>query len=78
MTDRATRRAAGTAEERGWWNVTGTEECVVCAARFDYEVEVRCADCDEPVCPLCAVEVRAREARVCVPCSGGPASGEER
>lgn len=61
--------APRSAPERGWWNATGWEECSVCAARFDYEVEVRCADCDAPICPLCAVEIRAREERVCVPCA---------
>lgn len=64
------REATRTLEERGWWNATGSEACAVCAARFDYEIEVRCADCDAPLCPLCAVEVEARAEWVCAPCGG--------
>lgn len=71
-----------TADEAGWWNRTGSEECTVCAARFDYEVEERCADCDAPVCPLCAVEVEVRTTVVCVPCEaarkGSAGRREER
>lgn len=64
-------RAPGTASEHGWWSATGWERCAVCGERFDYEVEVRCADCDAAVCPLCAVEVTVHRTRACVRCAAG-------
>ena len=41
-----------------WWAAGGTERCPACLHLYAYEVQVRCVDCDGPLCPLCAVEVR--------------------
>lgn len=51
-----------------WWLAPGTEVCEQCEQRYVYEVEVRCVDCDAPLCPICAVHVRARKAHVCASC----------
>jgi hypothetical protein len=60
--------------DRGWWQATGGETCSVCAARFDLAVEVRCAECDAPLCPVCAVVVTGSAERVCAGCTE---TGEE-
>lgn len=51
-----------------WWIEGGEEECPSCEASYAYEVEVRCLDCDAPMCPICVVW-SARQARCpeCVP-----------
>jgi hypothetical protein len=70
--------ARGAAEssrrDHGWWQATGSETCSVCAARFDLEVEVRCAACDAPLCPVCAVVVSGTAERACAGCTE---TGEE-
>ena len=54
-----------------WWAVGGTERCPACLQLYAYEVEVRCVDCDGPLCPLCVVEVRAEALlRRCPDCCG--------
>lgn len=61
--------------ELPWWAGGGTERCPVCLQLYAYEVEVRCAGCDAPLCPQCAVEVRASlVTRHCPDCA--PAPGE--
>jgi hypothetical protein len=40
-----------------WWLSGGTERCPMCLQLHAYEVQVRCTDCDVPLCPMCAVEV---------------------
>lgn len=58
---------------RPWWCRTGSEDCAACLGTFDLEVEVRCHDCDSPVCPFCVVEIEATTTLHCVDCSpGGP------
>ena len=51
-----------------WWIEGGEDECPQCGAPYAYEAEVRCIDCDSPMCPVCVVWMR-REARCpgCVP-----------
>ena len=73
--DSGTGREGRPAEggSRPWWALTGSETCAVCLATFDLEVEVRCHDCDAPVCPLCVVEVEATTSLHCVACSPGEA-----
>jgi hypothetical protein len=41
-----------------WWAEGGSERCPFCLQSYAYEVEVRCADCDRPSCPHCAVVER--------------------
>jgi hypothetical protein len=59
-----------------WWLEGGEETCEVCLATYAYEVEVRCHDCDQPMCPGCAVWVRAQVEVYCPGCApqedGGP------
>lgn len=49
-----------------WWFGGNDEECPHCGAGYAYEVEVRCADCDEATCALCAVRLQGRV--VCPDC----------
>ena len=52
-----------------WWAGGGSERCPVCLQLYAYEVQVRCTDCDGPLCPQCAVEVRLEMvARRCPEC----------
>ncbi len=37
-----------------YWLFGGTETCGHCGQSFVYEMEIRCGECDGPVCPLCA------------------------
>jgi len=34
------------------------ERCRDCEALFHYELEIRCVDCDAPICPFCVVTER--------------------
>lgn len=49
-----------------WWLAEGEESCPHCEQTYAYEAEVRCVDCDAPVCPLCAARVQTR--LVCPDC----------
>lgn len=51
-----------------------TERCAFCLQTYAYEAEIRCRDCDHPMCHLCAVRVRAATVRVCCP-DCAPAEG---
>jgi len=54
-----------------WWVEGGDERCSFCWQRYAFEVEVRCADCDAPMCPRCALQLRARRVTLCHPCGAG-------
>lgn len=56
-----------------WWLEEGSEECPFCLQSYHYEVEVRCVDCDRPMCPQCTVRVRVRHEVHCPDCE--PAEG---
>lgn len=51
-----------------WWLDHGEESCEHCLQRYAYEIEVRCVACDAPLCPQCAVEVRATRTVYCPGC----------
>jgi hypothetical protein len=55
-----------------WWAPDAfhseAEECSFCFGVYAYELEVRCVDCDRPMCPVCAVSVRRTEVHVCLDC----------
>lgn len=51
------------------------ESCPHCHQSYVYELEVRCVDCDGPMCPLCVVELRGRVETWCPGCP--PDAGEE-
>ncbi len=36
-----------------------TERCASCLQTYAYEVELRCAECDHPMCPFCVVRIGA-------------------
>lgn len=57
-----------------WWLEDGTETCRFCGARYAYEVERRCTDCDRPMCPWCVVAVRERVDVRCIECRPGTGS----
>jgi hypothetical protein len=56
---------------RPWW-LTADEECPHCEQGYAYEMEMRCVECDDAMCPLCAT--RANERLVCPECV--PAGGK--
>jgi len=62
-----------------WWapgeSAAEAEECSVCLGLYTYELEVRCVDCDRPMCPVCAVSVRRTEVHVCFDCDGEEGAG---
>lgn len=47
-------------ETTGTWEDDAGETCPFCHQGYAYELEVRCVDCDRPMCPLCAVRLRRR------------------
>lgn len=49
-------------------DVNATQTCPFCLQLYPYEVEYRCVQCDEPVCPFCIVEVKL-EQRCCPSCA---------
>jgi hypothetical protein len=52
-----------------WWAEGGSERCPSCERLYVYEMEVRCANCDQPSCPHCAVvERRTTVIRRCREC----------
>lgn len=55
-----------------WW-LGGGELCPFCEQRFSYAVEVRCLDCDRPICPVCVVRVRVTREHYCPECQPGGA-----
>jgi hypothetical protein len=55
-----------------WWLDEGGESCPRCLQTYAYEVEVRCVECDGPLCPHCAVRVTELVVR-CPDCPAGDA-----
>ncbi|WP_136064174.1 hypothetical protein [Modicisalibacter radicis] len=51
-----------------WWLQAGDEECPACLRRFHVEAGYYCVRCDQPICPLCVVELRASREIVCSDC----------
>jgi hypothetical protein len=43
------------AEALPWWLSAGEEECPQCGEFYALELEFRCPDCDEPLCPHCRI-----------------------
>ena len=40
-----------------WWATTGDETCAYCLQCYHYHLEIRCTNCDEPLCPSCATHL---------------------
>jgi hypothetical protein len=57
--------AAPAKAARPWWLIA-EETCPQCEQGYAYEMEIRCAECDEAMCPLCAA--REGERTVCPHC----------
>ena len=66
MAKHAKTRSAAKPAGVPWWIERGEEDCPHCAQTYSYEVEVRCFECDAPVCPMCVV--RLTERIVCPDC----------
>ncbi|HEX2163509.1 MAG TPA: hypothetical protein VHM02_06135 [Thermoanaerobaculia bacterium] len=70
---------AAPTRERPWWlggdPAEVAETCERCLATYAVEVEVRCVDCDGPMCPSCAVVVRETAEVRCHGCHGAVAGG---
>lgn len=49
----------------------GHEACGFCRQSYHYEMEIRCVDCDRPVCPVCVVRVRESREWHCPECRAG-------
>ena len=47
----------------------GDEHCGFCLQRYAYELEVFCALCDRPMCPLCVVHEHVEAQRFCPDCA---------
>jgi hypothetical protein len=69
------RRKSQVEQSVPWW-LAGEEECPHCWQLYAYELEIRCAECDEPSCPHCSKQHLERGI-VCVACSEDTAAAEE-
>ena len=50
-----------------WWAAGGSEVCAICGQAYLYEMERRCAECDAPMCFICATK-NATDEIVCSAC----------
>jgi len=57
-----------------WWLDEGTEVCSACKQTYAFHTEVRCVDCDGPMCPFCVQVTVAMEVS-CPTCFEGSGSG---
>jgi hypothetical protein len=51
-----------------WWLDVGDEDCPHCDQTYSYRAEVRCFECDAPICQMCIV--RIDEHVFCPECRG--------
>jgi hypothetical protein len=62
-----------------WWapgdGSPESETCPYCLGVYVYELEVRCVDCDRPMCPVCAVVEQRTAVHLCVECGCDEAAG---
>jgi len=52
---------------QSWWLSDLTETCSACSQAYAYHTEIRCIDCDGPMCPIC-VQVTTRLEFSCPDC----------
>lgn len=60
-----------------WWAEAGPDDepCPLCYQSYAYEIEVRCVDCDCPLCPACVVVERVSAlVHLCPGCSDARAA----
>src|SRR4051812_44178690 len=62
----AKSNSTGKAGANPWWLDVGEEDCPHCDHTYSYEAELRCFECDAPICPMCVV--RVQEKIVCPNC----------
>ena len=62
------RLSKSSATKVPWWLEEGDEECLHCSGYYLLQVEVRCAECDGPMCPHCKI-VHAEGHLVCPECA---------
>lgn len=69
------RRRGGPVCEAASWLEWGPEECGFCLGPYHVELACYCAECDQPVCPLCVVVIRGECRVLCPECAtaGGDA-----
>lgn len=67
------KRSAAT--QRPWW-LGGGATCGFCLQSYVLELEIRCVDCDRPMCPWCAATITERIELVCDEC-GAECDGRE-
>lgn len=51
-----------------WWLEPGPETCPFCEIRLHFEAIGYCSECDQPICPTCALEVLATRQVLCPEC----------
>lgn len=63
---------------KAWWLKRGEETCPACLQAYHWDEELRCGDCDEPLCPRCAIRIRVEGIVRCPRCQAGvsPRPGE--
>ena len=59
-----------------WWLSDTTEVCPACSQAYAYHTEIRCVDCDGPLCPIC-VQVTTTLELFCPDCMEG-GTGEQQ
>lgn len=58
----------GLEDQRASWLLDGQEQCLHCAHAYVLQMAYWCTDCDQPICPLCVVEVHGRKEVWCRAC----------
>ena len=54
---------AKTRQVQPWWLSDLSETCPTCSQSYAYHTEVRCVDCDGPMCPICVQVTRRSNCR---------------
>lgn len=56
-----------------WWLADATETCPACSQAYAYHTEIRCLDCDGPLCPVCVQMTAELEysCPTCLDCGAG-------
>ena len=57
MARSAKSKSAAQSNASPWWLHEGEEDCPHCDQTYTYCAELRCFDCDAPICPMCIVRI---------------------
>ena len=65
---------------QSWWLSDSTETCPACSQAYAYHTEIRCLDCDGPLCPICVQVTTTMEFSCsdCFECADSDAESEVR